>query len=101
MTQEVYTLAKWVVRHGREDEFVAAWQALGSQFRKLPSPPIGDGNLLQSLTDPALHYSFGPWESANAIAAMRQDPATLTAIQKVVDLCEEALPGGFRLIAKS
>lgn len=101
MTEEIYTLAKWVVRPGREDDFVVAWQDLGAEFRKLRSPPIGDGNLLQSLTDPALHYSFGRWESAEAIAAMRDDPKALAAIQKVVDLCVDAQPGGFRLIAKS
>jgi quinol monooxygenase YgiN len=101
MTDRVFTLAKWIVKPGHEDDFVAAWKALGAQFRKLPSPPIGDGNLLQSLTDPAMHYSFGPWESADAIAAMREDPNVQAAIQKLVEHCEEAQPGGFRLIAKS
>ena len=101
MTEQIYTLAKWVVRPGREDDFAAAWRALGAQFRKLPSPPIGDGKLLQSLTNPAVHYSFGPWESAKAIAAMREDPSAQAAIQKVVALCEDAQPGSYRLVAKS
>jgi quinol monooxygenase YgiN len=101
MTNEIYTLAKWIVKPGHEDDFVAAWKALGTQFRKLPSPPIGDGILLQSLTDPAVHYSFGPWKSASAVAAMREDPKAQAVFQKVVDQCEDVEPDGFRPIAKA
>lgn len=101
MTESIYTLAQWRVTSGREADFVEAWKTLGAVFRQLPHPPSGEGLLLQSMADPALHYSFGPWSKAEDIAAMREDDTAKAAIQRVMACCDEARPGGFRVIAKS
>jgi hypothetical protein len=72
-----------------------------SSFRALPHPPTGEGLLLQSMTDSNLYYSFGPWDSAEDIAAMREDTKAKAAIKRVMACCDEATPGGYRVIAKA
>lgn len=101
MTETAYTLAMWKVKPGSEAEFVDAWKALAETFHGLPKPPAGMGVLVQSLTDPSTYYSFGPWASADDIAEMRENPDAQASISKVMDLCTEGQPGGFRLVAKA
>jgi heme-degrading monooxygenase HmoA len=93
-----YTLALWRVKEGREEEFVEAWKGLSDNFLDLPKPP-GTGTLVRSVEDPRLFYSFGPWRNLEDIQRMRSDPRTPEMIRKVADLCEEAKPGTFRLVA--
>jgi hypothetical protein len=98
MSDEVFTLGAWRVADGRQNEFVAAWQALGVYFNSLPHPP-GEGTLLQSIDDPQQFYSFGPWDCLEDIQEMRGQPQTPTEIGKLMALCDEGRPGTFRLIA--
>lgn len=98
--ESLYTLGRWVVKPGMEPAFVAAWRELGTVFLGLTQPP-GAGTLLQSTEEPRLFYSFGPWPSLQAIEAMRVDPTATTAIRRLIDLCETAEPGTFRVAATS
>lgn len=101
MDQQVYTLGAWHVQEGREDEFVAAWKRLGRVFQALAHPPAGKGILIQSTSVPTLFYSFGPWESVGHVEAMRNDPGAQAGIRRLLDLCTEASPGTFRVVAES
>ena len=98
MSDEIYTLGAWRVKDGNQSEFVEAWKALGRYFRGLPQPP-GEGTLLQSLDDPQQFYSFGPWRSLEDIQDMRSRPDTAREIAKLMELCEEGLPGAFLVVA--
>jgi heme-degrading monooxygenase HmoA len=98
MADEVYTLGMWRVKDGKQDEFVAAWRALGRYVNSLPHPP-GRGTLLQSVDDPQQFYSFGPWDSLGDIHEMRSQPETRPEIGKLMDLCDEGRPGTFRVVA--
>lgn len=98
MSEQVYTLAAWRVKDGRQSEFVEAWKELGSFFRSLPAPP-GEGTLLQSLDEPQRFYSFGPWRTIDDIQQMRGHPETPEAVSKLMSLCEEGRPGTFRVVA--
>ena len=101
MTASIYTLGLWQVKPGSEAAFIAAWKDLASLFLKLPQPPqAGDGRLVQSLTDPTLFYSFGPWPDLAAIQAMRADPAAQAGIARLRELCSEARPGSFQVVAE-
>lgn len=101
MDEVVYTLGVWRVKPGQEAAFIAAWQALGAIFAHLPHPPSGKGTLVQSVTDSTLFYSFGPWQSLADIQAMRNDPQAQTGINRLRELCSEATPGSFRVVAES
>jgi hypothetical protein len=48
-----------------------------------------------------LFYSFGPWPSEEAVQAMRQDPQAQAGIDRLRELCTEAIPGSFRLVAEA
>lgn len=101
MREQVYTLGIWRVRPGKEAEFVTAWQELGQIFANLPRPPIGKGTLIQSLSDSTLFYSFGPWGRLEDVQAMRESPRAQEGIRKLMELCTEATPGSFRVVAES
>lgn len=94
----VYTHAEWLVHPGREDEFITAWNDLASAFAALEHPPLW-GSLLRSTTEPRLFYSFGPWRSAEDVAAMRAHAPTVAVLQRVRALCERATPGGYERVA--
>jgi hypothetical protein len=93
-----YTHAEWLVLPGREEEFIAAWKDLGQAFAALERPPLW-GSLLRSNTEPRLFYSFGPWRSAEDVAAMRAHAPTQAALHRVRALCERATPGGYQRVA--
>ena len=97
MTEEYYTLSSWRVREGRLDDFIDAWRRLGDAFRDLENPP-GRGILLQSAEDPQQFYSFGPWDNLEDIEAMRTDPQTQLAFNRLAEVCETSKPGVFRLV---
>lgn len=95
-----YTLGVWRVKEGRESDFVDAWQAVGVAFNELPDPP-GTGVLIRSESDPSLYYSFGPWKRLEDIQAMREDDRSRAALRTLMDLCVEATPGTFRVVAEA
>lgn len=98
MSDEVYTLGVWRVKEGQQSEFVETWKELGRFFRGLPNPP-GEGTLLQSLDEPQQFYSFGPWRTVEDIQEMRGHPGTAEEMSKLMNLCDEARPGAFRVVA--
>lgn len=100
MAGPYYTLGVWRVKEGKAEEFIAAWKAVGEVFYALPHPP-GPGTLLRSESDPSLFYSFGPWDRLEDIEAMRADPNAGAAIARIVELCDEAQPGTFRVVAEA
>jgi heme-degrading monooxygenase HmoA len=101
MSETFYTLALWRVKPESEAEFIKAWKDLNAIFYQLPAPPAGRGTLVQSLSEPTLFYSFGPWHSLEDIQAMRENPQAQGAIKHLIKLCTEAIPGSFQLIAES
>ncbi len=101
MTEAVYTLGAWRVKLDHEAEFIAAWKQLGVVFNHLAHPPNGKGTLIQSLTDPTVFYSFGPWGSLQDIQAMREDLQAQAGIARLRELCTEATPGSFRFVAEA
>ncbi len=99
MEGEAYTLAVWRIKPGLEDEFVELWKGdLAAFFLGLPNPP-GNGTLVRSVEDPQLFYSFGPWRSLDDIKEMRANPQTQEVMGRLANLCDEAKPGAFRVVA--
>jgi heme-degrading monooxygenase HmoA len=95
---EPYTLALWRVKPGREEAFLEAWRGLGAVFSALPG--VRHGTLVQSVEDPLLYYSFGPWRSLDDICAMRADARAQEAFGRLRDLCDEMRPGVFRQVLR-
>ena len=100
MEEQIYTHGAWLVKEGKQQEFIEAWKELGEVFGALSDPP-GKGILIQSTSEPTLFYSFGPWNSMEAVEAMRNNPKAQQGIRKLIDLCTEATPGSYRVVAES
>ena len=101
MPATIYTLGVWHIKPEHEADFITAWKTLGVIFSQLPSPPTGKGTLIQSVTDPTLFYSFGPWQSLEDVQSMRQNPQAQAGINRLLELCTDAVPGSFRLVAEA
>lgn len=97
----VYTLGRWRVLPEQKTAFIDAWHQLSDLFAQLPQPPSGQGVLIQSITEPDLFYSFGPWQSLDEIEAMRQDAAAKAGLAALRACCSEAADGSYRLVAQS
>ena len=100
MEGSIYTLGTWRVKPGQEVAFIEAWKELGDIFSKLPQPP-GKGILIQSIADPLQFYSFGPWSDLSDVEAMRNDKDAQEGINRLRELCTEATPGAFRVVAEA
>ena len=98
MEEVFYTHALWRVKPDKEAEFIKAWKELADVFSNLPARPTR-GTLIQSLTEPALFYSFGPWKSLADIESMRRDAHAQEAFRKIMELCSETSPSAYRVVA--
>ena len=99
MSGDFYTHAMWRVKPGREEEFVRVWrEELAPAFRSVS--PEATGTLIQSMEDPQLFYSFGPWPSLEAMQEARRDPAAGAALVKLRDLCDQGSPGAYRVVLR-
>jgi heme-degrading monooxygenase HmoA len=67
---DMYTHGVWVVRSGREEEFVARWREL-AEWTAANVPGAGEARLLQDEDHPGRFISIGPWESRDAVRSWR------------------------------
>ncbi|HVE61956.1 MAG TPA: hypothetical protein VNA26_09060 [Chitinophagaceae bacterium] len=100
MKDDYYTHALWHIKEGKADEFIAAWKKFGISLSEMPDAPPAQGTLIQSLTDPLVFYSFGPWENLEDNNAMRSNENVKKALSEIIALCQEAKPGSYKTIAK-
>jgi heme-degrading monooxygenase HmoA len=96
---KAYTLATYRVMPGKEGEFIERWNNLASIFSALPNPPYW-GTLIRSMKDKTLFHSFGPWEDASHVEAMRNNPEAGRAFQEIHELCTELTPGDYEIITE-
>lgn len=101
MAEGFYSLGVLRAKPGKERELLAAWQALCDGFVHLDHPPVGKATLVQSTTDPSLHYSFAPWRSLEDFQAMWKYPRLMEDFRKMADCCTEVIPGAFRVVGES
>lgn len=83
----LYTHGRWVVKEGHEERFQAAWQEFAEWTNAEISGAVdGEVRLLQDLDDPTLFYSFGPWDSVEAIQAWRANPGFQERVGRIREL---------------
>ena len=94
----VYTLGFWTVKPGREDDFVAAWDALGQWT--LEQGFETHGTLIRDRENPRRFISFGPGRSAEEAERWRQDPGFATAFTRLNDSLETFEPGTYDVVMR-
>jgi heme-degrading monooxygenase HmoA len=66
----VYTHGRWVVKPGREHEFIEAWREL-ADWAMTEIPGAMGATLLRDHEQSNVFISFGPWKNAEAVEAFR------------------------------
>ena len=95
---EIYTVGIWTVKAGREDEFVAAWRAMGEATTA--EFPAAHGRLLRDVENPSRFVSFGPWESMEEVEAWRASAPFKEGVARIRDLLDAFEPGTYALSAE-
>jgi heme-degrading monooxygenase HmoA len=88
---EPWTHGRWRVKPGREQEFVEAWRELAEWSLK-EFPEARGAKLLRDRDQPNRFYSFGVWDSDEAVARWRAHSGFSEAIERMSELIEELEP---------
>jgi len=95
MNDEFYTFNLWKIKDGNLDEFLHIWEEkLAQEFIKLN--PYSKVTLIQSLDNPNIYYSFGPWTKLDQMQAARSNVNYRSAISELVSLCDLSKSGSFK-----
>ena len=95
MNDEFYTFNLWKIKDNHIEEFLHIWEKeLAKEFIKLN--PYSKITLIQSLDNPHIYYSFGPWIRLDQMQAARSNENYRLAISKLVSLCDLSKSGSFK-----
>ena len=83
----VYTSGTWVVKTGREEEFIQAWDELAT-WTAAEISPGARAMLLRDRDDPSRFVSFGPWESDEQVAAWRSSEGFASRVGRIRELLD-------------
>ena len=98
---QLYTHGRWVVKEGQQERFQAAWQELAEWTNANVEGAVGgEARLLQDLDDPRLFYSFGPWETLEAIQAWRGADGFQERVGRVRELLDSFEAHTLRLVVQ-
>lgn len=94
-----YTFAVWIVKPGREDDFVAGWREM-AEWTAANAPGAGIGRLLQDEDQPTRFISIGPWDDKDAIAVWRSQLGLQERVGKLREMLETFTPANLDLRAE-
>lgn len=95
---EIYTVGIWTVKAGREEEFVAAWRAMGEAT--IAEFPAAHGRLLRHVDNPGRFVSFGPWENLETVDTWRASAPFQEGVARIQELLDAFEPGTYELSAQ-
>ena len=82
----IYTHGMWHVKEGREEEFVAAWQAFAQMGMDIAGAQ--GVRLIQDLDRKNIFFSFGGWDTVEKVQAFREDQAFQAAVDKMSEMLD-------------
>jgi heme-degrading monooxygenase HmoA len=94
----VYDVSVWQVKPGREEEFVAAWDALGQWT--LERGFDTHGTLVRDRADPRRFVSFGPWRNAEEAERCRADPGFVERFARLESAIESYEPATYDVVMR-
>ena len=95
---QLFSSGQWLVKPGKEAEFIAAWDTF-AQWTVQSQAGAGSGHLLQDTANPRSFLSFGPWKSQDAIQQWRQKPEFQAFLNRARELCDDIQPRTLTLVA--
>ncbi len=99
MVFQPYTYGVWIVKPGREKDFVAGWREL-AEWTTANSPGAGIGRLFQDENQPHRFISLGAWDDKDAIAAWRSQLGYQERVGKLRETLETFTPATLELRAE-
>lgn len=96
---DLYTHHVWVVRSGREEEFVARWRDL-AEWTAANVAGAGTARLLQDMDQPGRFISVAPWENSEALASWRSLLGYQERLGRLRELLETFTPSTLALRAR-
>jgi heme-degrading monooxygenase HmoA len=97
---QLYTAGDWLVREGKETEFVEAWKEL-AEWTAGNVSGAGWATLLRDTEEPRRFLSFGPWQSLESIEAWRGSEGFQQRVGRIHDLLEKLRPQTLEVVAES
>ncbi len=93
-----YTHTSWVVKEGRESEFVERWRDWADWTRR--QGLASQAMLLRDVDDPQRFISFGPWESVQAVSSWRAQAGYQERVAKLREVVDHFEPRTFAVVAR-
>lgn len=87
-----YSVSVWVVRPGREDEFIAQWRELAAITSRAMVGRKEQSRLLRDHDRPNRFVSLAVWDGAAVLRAWRAGPEFRTCLERMSGLLEEFIP---------
>ena len=96
---QLYAFGVWIVKPGREDDFVAAWRTL-AEWTASNAPGAGISRLLQDEDQPSRFISIAPWDDRDALAASRSQLGFQERIAGLREMLETFTPANLDVRAE-
>lgn len=97
---QLFTSGDWLVKEGKEVEFVEAWRGL-AEWTTANTRGAGWATLLRDRDDPRRFLSFGPWQSLEAIEAWRSSEGFQERVGRMRELLEDLRPRTLDVVAEA
>ena len=94
-----YNFGVWIVRPGRETDFVAGWREL-AEWTAANVPGAGIGRLFQDENQPHRFISVGAWDDKDALAGWRSRLGYQERVGKLREMLETFTPATLELRAE-
>lgn len=86
-----FSIAVWMIKAGREAEFVAAWQDFATWTADIKTGALG-GTLVQDSEEPRRFICFWPFDSAEGIRRWKDELKFRSFMMRMRAYCESCQP---------
>jgi heme-degrading monooxygenase HmoA len=92
--ESLYTLGIWLVKAGKEDDFIQAWSAF-AEWTKSSFGGARSVILLRDRSEPRRFVSVGPWRSDKDVEEWRASEGFRTRVEQLKPMLERFEPGSY------
>jgi heme-degrading monooxygenase HmoA len=92
-----YSMAVWLIKPGREAEFVSTWHDFATWTSESGSGAL-EGILVQDVDEPRRFFCFWPFESEEGIRRWRSDTKFKEFMMRMRAYCESCQPSISRTV---
>lgn len=92
-----YSIAIWMIKPGREEEFVSTWQDFAAWTADIRSGAL-EGTLVQDADEPRRFFCFWPFASEEGIRRWRNEPKFREFMMRMRAYCESCQPSISRTV---